>query len=48
MLKAGKTREEIYMGNTIEYYVKSSQVKVTIVHLTDVASVIYGTSEFSL
>ena len=34
MLKAGKTRQEIYIGNTIEYDVKSYQVKVTIVKHT--------------
>ena len=36
MLKAGKTREEIYIGNTIEYDVKSSEVKVTIVKRTKI------------
>ena len=30
MLKAGKTRAEIYIGNTTEFDTKSSQVKVTI------------------
>ena len=36
MLKAGKTRAEIYRGNTIEYNVKSYQVKVTTVKLTKI------------
>ena len=36
MLKAGKTRAEIYRGNTIEYDVKSSQVKATMVKCTKI------------
>ena len=36
MLKAGKTRVEIYMGNTIDFVTKSSQVKVTIVKHTQI------------
>ena len=36
MLKAGKTRAEIYIGNTIEYDVKLSQVKVTVVKRTKI------------
>ena len=30
MLKAGNTRAEIYIGNTIEFDTKSSKVKMTI------------------
>ena len=30
MLKSGKKKAEIYIGNTTEYDVKSSQVRVTI------------------
>ena len=36
MLKAGKNRAEIYIGNTVEYDVKYSQVKVTIVKRTNI------------
>ena len=36
MLKAGKTRVEIYMGNTIDFDTKSSQVKVTMVKLKNI------------
>ena len=36
MLKVWKTREEMYMGNTIEYYTKSYQVIITIVKRTSV------------
>ena len=36
MLKAGNTRAEIYIGDNIEYDVKSSQVKVTIVKRTKI------------
>ena len=36
MLKSGKTRAEIYTGDTIEYDVKSSQAKVTIVKRTKI------------
>ena len=38
MLKAGKTRAEIYIGNTIEYDVKSSEVKVTILKRAEMRS----------
>ena len=34
MIKAGKNRAEIYISDTIEYYVKSSHVKVTLVKRT--------------
>ena len=33
MLKVWKTRAEIYIGNNIEYDVKSYQVKTTIVKM---------------
>ena len=36
MLKAGKTQEEIYIGDTIEYDVKSSQVKLNVVKCTKI------------
>ena len=36
MIKAGKTRAQIYIGDTIDYYAKSSQVKVTIVKCTNI------------
>ena len=36
MIEAGETRSEIYMGNTIEYDVKSSQIKVLIVKRTKI------------
>ena len=36
MLKAGKTRAEIYLVNIIDYDVKSSQVKMTIVKRTNI------------
>ena len=36
MLKVSKTRTEIYIGNTIEYDVKSYQVKTAIVRYTKV------------
>ena len=36
MLKAGKTRAENYIGNTIEYDMISYQVKVTIVKRTNI------------
>ena len=36
MLKAGKTRAENYIGNNLEYDVKSTQVKVTIVKPTKI------------
>ena len=36
MLKVGKTRAGIYIGDNIEYDVKSSQVKVTIVESTKI------------
>ena len=36
MLKAGKTQSEIFIGNTIEYDVKSPQVKVTIIKRTNI------------
>ena len=36
MLKSVKNQAEIYMGNTIEYDVKSSQVKVTRIKRTNI------------
>ena len=36
MLKVWKTRSEVYIGNTIEYDVKSYQVKKTIVKYAEV------------
>ena len=36
MIKEGKNQSEIYIGDTIEYDVKSYQVKVTIVKLTNI------------
>ena len=36
MLKAGNTQAEMSMGDTIEYDVKSSQVKVIIVKRTKI------------
>ena len=36
MIKSGKTRVEIYMGNTIKDDMKSSQVKVTILKRTKI------------
>ena len=35
MVKARKTRAEIYTGNTIEYYLKSPQIKVAILKRTN-------------
>ena len=34
MLKMWNTRAEIYIGNNVDYYVKSYQVKTTIVKFT--------------
>ena len=36
MLKAWKTRAEIYLGNTVDYDVKSYQLKMTIVKRANV------------
>ena len=36
MIKVSNTQAEIYIGNTIEYDVKSYQVKTTIVKCTNV------------
>ena len=36
MLKSGKTQAEIYIGNTIYFDTKSSQVRVIIVKCTEI------------